>query len=181
MQTTVKTNTFKGEHEVKAAIIFGLTAYYILAKEALRKRWKKLSQEDKLAEMRGLVSMNMVAKNPDKYLSRLATESDWYARAEKYAKEKGINALFFAFYIVPSPADMVFNDSSNVLYQDLSNQYYNFLKKIQSYEYDNGNMKDVYGKEVMEESKRVCAELSHKKAKGLVNSIHVAENCGPRR
>ena len=167
-------SSFKDVPELNSAIIMGLAAFYILARESLRKRWKKLSKKEQINEMRALVYMENVAKNPQKYLSRLATESDWYARAEKYAKEKDIKDLFYTFYIVQSPIDIVFNNSSDVLYQDLSNKYYNFLKLIQSYEYDDGNRKDIYKIEIMEESKRVCGELSHKKAKGLINSIHVA-------
>jgi len=182
MQKTVKTSSFNGDKELNSAIVSGLTAYYVVARESLRKRWKKLSSKERLNEMRALVYMKNVATNPYKYLSRSATESDWYARAEKYAKEKDIKDLFYTFYIVQSPMDIVFDNSSEVLYQDLSNKYYNFLKLIQSYEYDDGNRKDVYKTEIMEASKHVCAELSSKKAKNLIKSMVLSiENAGIQR
>ena len=147
------------DENVQESMKAGLMAYKKIAKFRIKenaKQWKALSMGEKMSVARALVSMELAAKNPAKFLSKAATESAWHARAEVYAKEKNLPSVFYAFYFVPSPMILVYNAAMPALSQPLSSKYYNFLQNIQDYEYGKHYEKAMYGNEVITESERIC-------------------------
>ena len=143
--------------DVDNAIKNGLMAYKDVAKCELRRRWDSLDVEKKKDAGRSLVSMETVAKDPKKYLSRENTEEAWFARAEEYAKEKNLPEVWYAFYIVQSPALLVLHGAEKALCQPLWSQYFTFLETIQRYEYEDSNVsKNNYAESIIKESARIC-------------------------
>ena len=149
------------DEKVQESMKAGLMAYKKIAKFRIKenaKQWKALSMGEKMSVARALVSMELVAKNPVKFFSRATTESAWHARAKAYAKEENLPSVFYAYYFVPSPMGLVHSAAKTALKQPLSSEYYNFLQTIQDYEYekDRVSINEMYGKEIIMESSKVC-------------------------
>ena len=158
--------------DVENAIKNGLMAYKDTAKFELRRRWDSLDVEKKKDAGRSLVSMETVAKDPKKYLSRENTEEAWFARAEEYAKEKDLPEVWYAFYIVQSPALLVLHSAEKALRQPLWSQYFTFLETIQQYEYaDNDGSRNNYAESIIKESARICAVADINKSCCLVRGL----------
>ena len=152
------------EEQVKSSIKSGLMAYKDVAKIVLKhggrcKKWETMSFKDKVNAARSLVVMYHVAKNPEKFLSKNATESAWRLRAEEYAKQTNCD-IFHAYVIVQGPKELVRHGAENALQQPLSSRYFYFLKSIQEYEYtDDEGLKLKYAKEIVDKSKNIQEQL----------------------
>ncbi len=133
------TNAEKYNEEMIYRVISStLMDYKILMADATRGYLSKMDMGERCAAARNLVFMEEVAKNPAKYFSRRATESDWIARANSYAKEKNITDMRHAYYIVPSPTTLVTNRLTDLpvsVSADLRAEYYRFCEAVKNWEY----------------------------------------------
>lgn len=123
--------------EILDAINLGMADYLEMARMGLRSHWKGLSQSEKWAAGRALVVLADVKKNPAKYFSRATTHDAWKGRANAYAKEKNLPSSSFAYYIVPDPTNVVWNDvaAAFIYNAEHGKRFYNFCQMVQKWEY----------------------------------------------
>ena len=151
------------DKKVQESIRAGLMAYKGMAKYYLRgasgrgvaKSWERLTLAERADAARALVKMAEVASSPKDFFSRENTEADWRARAEIYARENH-SSIACAYLIVLGPKELVMESVEDALQQPLRQQYYNFLRLIQDYEYVDTYYKETCAKTVMEEAERIC-------------------------
>ena len=139
----------------------GLIGYKKLAKYSLRDRWKKMSLHEQCNAARGLVVMGIVAKEPDCF-SRQKTEKTWAARVREYAEKHNFapEDYLHAFYFVPGPKEIVWNQATPAMRYPLVHQYYHFLNNVQNYEYARTDFeKDIYAQNIRKDSKRIRDEI----------------------
>lgn len=156
------------DKKVQENIEAGLLAYKGMAKYYLRgaggrgvaKSWERLTLAEKASAARALVKMAEVASSPKDFFSRQATETDWRARAESYAREN-YSSIAGAYLIVLGPKELVMESVEGALQQPLRQQYCNFLKLIQNYEYAAGSSKYKCAQLVLEESERICKQYEY--------------------
>lgn len=156
---TTQTN----ESNVYSAIKSGFSDFRILARASLKQKWPKMSIGDRYAVGRALVFINRVATNPEKYFSREKTCNDWVARGDKWNMEHGLpKGDFHAFYIVPSPTDVVVNESAAAFIADgnLMRKYYNFCKDIQNWEYDRTASKSCFRERAYEFGDKITRDAA---------------------
>lgn len=125
------------KQEVLNAINLGLTDYLEMARIGLRNRWKSLSVSEKWAAGRALVALSDIKKNPTKYFSRVATYDAWKQRADNYAKEKKLPSTTHAYYIVPDPTNVVWNNVAPAFIYNVEHgkRFYRFCQTVQKWEY----------------------------------------------
>lgn len=167
------------DKKVQESIKAGLMAYKGMAKWYLKgaergsvaKRWKRLPLKEQVAAARALVQMETVAKSPKDFFSREATEADWRASAEEFAKEHNCS-IYSAYLIVLGPRELVFHKLEPALQQPLQTRLYHFLKAILDYEYaKNGSSKEICAEKVMADSEKVCTQYDIVSSKGLTKLI----------
>lgn len=162
------------EEKVYSDIKSGFGSFKVLAKASLAKRWKDLSRSQKYDAGRALVKIADVAKYPEIYFSRAATEKDYMNRIKNWIEKNNVapeNAKC-AFYMVWRPLDYVVNDAEDAfLYNaNLRCAFYNFCDLVQDWEY--GRTSDdekgrnsfvLWAKKIEEESKdlKKLAEIKH--------------------
>ena len=140
-----------------------------LARARLKTRWKKMSFKEKCAAARALVYMQQVAKNPDAYFSRKATEDAWRQRAIEYAKDKKIAYLCDAYYIVQDPTGVVWDNASSAFFDGNGADYYNFCKSVQQWMYDTRS--NIYATQIVEGANEYKKEYEIKSANCFVRPI----------
>jgi len=149
----------KVQENIKAGLMAykGMAKYYLkgASGRGVAKSWDRLTLAEKVSAARALVKMAEVASSPKDFFSRQATEADWRSRAESYAKENHISVAS-AYLIILGPKELVMNSVEAALQQPLRQQYYNFLKLIQDYEYAEGSSKYTCAQLVVEEAERIC-------------------------
>jgi len=164
--------------KVQESIKAGLMAYKGMAKYYLRgasgrgvtKSWERLPLKEKVSAARALVKMEEVAKSPKDFFSKAKTEADWRARAEKYAKENYCS-LYSAYLIILGPKELVMHSVEDALQQPLRQQYANFLRMIQDYEYADESSKEICAQHVMVESEKICKQYDVKSSNFLVQLV----------
>ena len=132
------------EAEVYVAIKSGFTNLKILAKQDLKKRWKKMETADKYDAGRGLVYMGDVAMQPEKHFSRAQTQDAWIDRAEAFAFRNSLESVEYAYYIVPAPQHIVTDATRAAMRGELYGEYARFCDSVQSWEYDRTSPKGAY-------------------------------------
>ncbi len=135
----------------------GLIGYKKLAKYSLKSRWKKMDLHERCDAARGLVVMDIVAKEPDCF-SKEKTERSWIASAKEYAKKHNFAPEDFmcALYFVQDPKGIVWNQAMPAMRYPLVQQYYHFLDFVQNYEYAKTNwQKERYAQDIEKDSKRI--------------------------
>lgn len=166
------------DKKVQESIKAGLMAYKGMAKYYLKgasgrgvaKSWKRLTLAEKTSAARALVKMAEVAKSPKDFFSIQATEAGWRASAEQFAKEHYCSVVS-AYLIVLGPKELVINGVEDALQQPLRQQYANFLRLIQDYEYTEGSSKYPCAQLVMEESARICKRYESVSSNFLSNLV----------
>lgn len=127
------------EEKVYSDIKSGLGSFRVLAKASLAKRWKALSRSQKYDAGRALVKIADVAKYPENYFSRAATEKYYMNRIKNWIEKNNISPenAKCAFYMVWRPLDYVVNDAEDAfLYNaNLRCAFYNFCDLVQDWEY----------------------------------------------
>ena len=144
----------------------GLVAYKKLAKYLLKSRWKNMNLHEQCNAARSLVVMGIVAKEPDCF-SRQKSEAAWGERAKEYADKKGLKQedAWTAYYNVPDPKGIVWNQSMAAMQYPLIHQYYHFLDSVQNYEYATNDWeKERYAKEIKS------------KSEPIINSVDIIES-----
>lgn len=87
-----------------------LNAFMQCARTDLRRgKFKKMTQAERAAAGRAFANLQDVAMRARKYFAPEFTEDAWRARAAKYAEEKKLKSVRDAYYIVPSPATIVWD------------------------------------------------------------------------
>ncbi len=142
------TNKRYSEEKVYEAIKTGLNGLKVLMKDSIRRRGglSNLSNTQKYNAGRALVFAGDVAKNPQKYFSRATTQADWVARAQEFAREKNLENVSDAYYIVHGPGEIV-SGKMDVLPSVpvwLRNQYYLFCKLIVDWEYNRTSPREMH-------------------------------------
>jgi len=125
------------EIDIYSSIQGAFVEFYNIARLGLKKRWKSLTQKERVAAARSLVFMRELATNPAKYFSRANTGADWAKRAYDYAQAHGIKDVYHAYYIVPAPMDLVYEKADAALEHnvDVYRLFYHFCKDVQGWEY----------------------------------------------
>ncbi|MBO5704601.1 MAG: hypothetical protein J6R99_01130 [Alphaproteobacteria bacterium] len=160
--------TYK-EQEVRESVKVGFDSLTGLARARLKTRWKKMSLKEKCAAARALVYMQQVAKNPDAYFSRKATEDAWHQRAVEYAKDKKIAYLRDAYYIVQDPTGVVCDNASSAFFDANGRNYYNFCKSVQQWMYDMRS--NIYATQIVEDANKYKKEYEIKSANCFMRPI----------
>ena len=162
------------EEKVYSDIKSGFGSFKVLAKASLAKRWKDLSRSQKYDAGRALVKIADVAKYPEIYFSRAATEKDYMNRIKNWIEKNNVapeNAKY-AFYMVWRPSDYVVKDAANAFWYnaELRRDFYNFCDLVHDWEY--GRTADdekgrnsfvLWAKKIEEEAKdlKKRAEIKH--------------------
>ena len=146
------------EQEVRSAIKSGLKSLTDLARVRLKTRWKNMELKERCDAARSLVYMEQVAKNPDAYFSREATEAAWHQRAAEYAQQKKMNDLSSAYYIVQDPTGIVWYKAIPAFFDGNGAAYHNFCKSVQQWMYDTRS--NTYATEIVENAKKYKSELA---------------------
>ena len=146
------------EQEVRGAIQSGLKSLTDLARVRLKTRWKNMELKERCAAARSLVYMEQVAKNPDAYFSREATEAAWHQRAMEYAQQKKLHDLSSAYCIVQDPTVIVWYKAIPAFFDGNGADYHNFCKSVQQWMYDTRS--NTYATEIVENSKKYKSELA---------------------
>ena len=164
--------------KIQESIKAGLMAYKGMAKYYLRgasgrgvaKSWTRLTLAEKVSAARALVKMSEVAKSPKDFFSKAKTEADWRARAEQFAREHYCS-IASAYLIVLGPKELVMHSVEDALQQPLRQQYANFLRLVQDYEYADESYKEMCAQQVMVESERICKQHDIKTHKFLAELV----------
>jgi hypothetical protein len=149
--------TYK-EQEVREAIKVGLKSLTDLARVRIKSIWKNMDLQKRCDAARSLVFMEQVAKNPDLYFSREATESAWNQRAMEYAQQNKLHDLSSAYYIVQDPTGIVWNKATGVFFDGNGAEYYRFCRAVQQWMYDGHS--DTYATEIVENANKYKSELA---------------------
>lgn len=154
------------DKEVRNAIMGGFKALTDLARVRVKAEWKNMKLQEQCAAARSFVFMEQVAKNPDAYFSRSATEAAWRKRALDYAKLKKLHDLKSAYYIVQDPTGIVLNNIKYVFFDGNGAVYNRFCNAVQQWMYDEHS--DTYAKEIIDMAKLAKNKLEYESAKCVV-------------
>ena len=146
------------EQEVRSAIKVGLKSLTGLARVRVKSIWRNLNLQDRCAVGRSLVFMEQVAKNPDLYFSREATEMAWHQRAMEYADLNNLKDINSAYYIIQDPTGIVWNKATSVFFNGNGAEYYRFCRAVQQWMYDGHS--NTYAKEIVEDAKMYKNQLA---------------------
>lgn len=135
------------EQDIRNAMAVGLDSLTKLARVRLKTRWKQMPLNKRCDAARALVNMNAVAKKPEAYFSRAATQQAWNKRANEYAQEKNLKNASDAYYIVQDPTGVVWNSVAGAFFDGNGSDYYNFCELIQNWEYN--NIKGLYADKIL--------------------------------
>jgi hypothetical protein len=153
------------EQDIRNAMAVGLDSLTKLARVKLKTRWKQMSLKERCDAARALVNMNAVAKKPEDYFSRAATQQAWNKRANEYAQEKNLKDVSGAYYIVQDPTGLVWDSATGAFFDGNGSDYYNFCRLIQNWEYN--NIKGVYADEILNLAKVYTNKLELVSANGF--------------
>lgn len=166
----------------------GFNALYVIIRNDVKRVWKQMNRTERYTVMRALVNLRRIGMTPDLYLGRACTEAAWVARAQKFAKERGLAEVRSAYYIVPNPASMTLaqvQDALGFYYADGKklvgghwywHNYYNLATDFMRYDYsradDNPYDNSPYSTQrhaagVMERAERLSDRAEEIKAHGL--------------
>lgn len=165
-------NKYK-EADVRNVIKKGLKTYTDLARVRVKTRWKNMVLQERCAAARSLVFMEQVAKNPDAYFSRAATEEAWSKRAKEYAYKKGFKDFEFAYYIVDDPTGVVMKHASGTFFDGNNSDYNDFCFAVQQWMYDGHS--DTYSAEIVKMAKHAEIALEYESTKCFMRPIVVMQ------
>ena len=154
------------EQEVREAIKIGLKSLTDLARVRVKSIWKNMNLQQRCDAARSLVFMENVAKNPDAYFSREATEIAWRQRANEYACLNELKDINSAYYIVQDPTGLVWNRATSVFFNGNGAEYYRFCRAVQQWMYDGHS--NTYAKEIVENAKKYKNQLAIESANCFV-------------
>lgn len=157
------------EQDVFEAVKIGLDNLTGLARARLKARWKTMNFKEKRAAARALVYMQQVAKNPDAYFSRGATELAWRQRAVEYAKEKNLADFRMAYYVVQCPTGVVWQNAMPAFFDANGRNYYNFCKSVEYWMYNMHNNR--YAQQIVEDANKYKKENAIESANCFMRPI----------
>ena len=155
------------EIDIYSSIQGAFVEFYNIARLGLKKRWKSLTQKERVAAARSLVFMRELATNPAKYFSRANTGADWAKRAYDYAQAHGIKDVYHAYYIVPAPTDVVYEKAGAawICNPESYKVFYRFCLDVQNWEYGRTSeqnseryLADVLSESIVKTAK-ICAAV----------------------
>ncbi len=101
-----------------------------------RGKFKKMTQAERAAMGRALAKLDGVAVSPRKFFAPEYTEQDWRMRATRYAQEKKLSNVVDAYYIVQSPATLVWNMTRDLnIDAELNNAFFRLCDNFMQWEY----------------------------------------------
>lgn len=145
---------------LKGYITGGFAAYRDLAKQSVRRRWRKMNLHEKCDACRSLGVMDIVAKDQE-WFSSEKSKSSWLRRSKEFSQNHIVRPedCYGEYVFVESPRDIIWMLSRHAMNVSLACQYYNFLDKVQNYEIMPDDQKEKYAKEIEQDSKRVTAKV----------------------
>ncbi len=172
---------YRNQIEIYNAINAGFGAFAKLARANLRRNWVTIPLHQRCAAARGLVKMNAVIGNAEKYFAPKYTRAEWDARAAVWCAKNNIDSKlsYNAYYVVPGPAEMLYSAVLSAFCGkcEIGQQYYNFCRAIQEWEYgrasshkNSRNSADYAALEILDASRRVgtMARLSNRGILSLI-------------
>lgn len=144
--------------------------------------YKKLKRSEQLQIGRAIFALRDIALAPDAHFARAATEDAWRARARAYAQSHG-TAEPWAYYIIPSPADIVSNNVALAFGRDaeLRARFNRFCDVVKDWHYNstsrdlsNQATADQNAEKIIEMSKDICKDFEkarHGRAIYYINKV----------
>ena len=154
---------FYKAQDVRNAISSGLKNAAELARVRLKSQWKNMTLKERCAAARSLVYMGQVAKNPDAYFSRVATQKNWDERANGFFVSHGLENVAIAYNMVRAPEDVVFHNAKNAFVDSGGRSYYNLCRFIRLWYYGVDTRKYAY--RIVDCAQRYKNKLEYESAK----------------
>lgn len=149
--------------DVRNAISSGLKNVTGLARVRLKSQWKNMTLKERCAAARSLVYMGQVAKNPDAYFSRAATQSAWDERANRFIVSHGLENVAIAYNMVRAPEDIIYHNAKNAFVDSGGRSYYNLCRFIRLWYYGVDTRKYAY--RIVDRAQRYKNKLEYESAK----------------
>lgn len=172
---------YQNQTQIYNAINDGFRSFVKLARVNLRRNWATIPLHQRCAAARGLVRMNGVIGNTEKYFAPKYTRAEWDRRAVVWCAKYNIDPklAYNAYYVVPGPAELAYSSVLSAFCGDreIGQKYYNFCRAIQEWEYGRVSVRenarssaDYAAMEILDISHQVRA-MSRVSDRGILSLI----------